>query len=104
IGPFGVMGGPYQAAGHAELLSNILDRGMNPQQALDAPRSFAYRGVLNVERRDDPGILDDLRARGHDAQWSPAMIGGGQMIWRDPETGVLAAASDPRKDGCALGV
>ncbi len=104
IGPFGVMGGPYQAAGHAELLSNILDRGMNPQQALDAPRSFAYRGVLNIERRDDAGILDDLRARGQDAQWSPAMIGGGQMIWRDPETGVLAAASDPRKDGCALGL
>ena len=104
VAPFGVMGGPYQAAGHAELLSNILDHGMDVQQALDAPRSFAYRGTLNIEQRQDDGILDDLRCRGHDAQWSPAPIGGGQIIWRHPQTGVLAAASDPRKDGCALGL
>ncbi|MBB3773563.1 gamma-glutamyltranspeptidase/glutathione hydrolase [Angulomicrobium tetraedrale] len=104
VAPFGVMGGPYQAAGHAELLSNILDLGLDPQQALDHPRSFAYRGVLNVERRTDPGLIDALRSRGHDAQWSPAMIGGGQLIWRDPASGILAAASDPRKDGCALGL
>lgn len=104
LAPFGVMGGPYQAAGHAELLSNILDRGMDVQQGLDAPRSFAYRGTLNVERRADPAVLEDLRARGHDAQWAQSPIGGGQIIWIDPETGVLAAASDPRKDGCALGL
>jgi len=104
IAPFGVMGGPYQAAGHAELLSNILDLGMDVQQALDAPRSFAYRGVLNVERQPDAGLIENLRARGHDARWSPTMIGGGQIIWRDPQSGVLAAASDPRKDGCALGL
>lgn len=103
VAPFGVMGGPYQATGHAELLSNILDRRLDPQQALDAPRAFAYRGVLNVERADT-GLIEDLRARGHDAQLSPTMIGGGQIIWRDPETGVMAAASDPRKDGCALGL
>lgn len=104
VAPFGVMGGPYQAAGHAELLSNILDRGLDVQQAVDAPRSFAYRGVLNVEPQGDPTLIDDLRARGHDARWAEAPIGGAQIIWRRPGEAVFAAASDPRKDGCALGL
>ncbi|WP_346891215.1 gamma-glutamyltransferase family protein [uncultured Roseibium sp.] len=104
VAPFGVMGGPYQAAGHAELLSNILDRGLDVQQALDAPRSFSYRGVLEVEPRADESVLDDLRRRGHDACWAKRPIGGGQIIWKNARTGVLAAASDPRKDGCALGL
>jgi gamma-glutamyltranspeptidase/glutathione hydrolase len=102
-GPFGVMGGQYQASGHVALLSNVLDRGLDPQAALDAPRSFAFGGVLDLEA-SQPGWLDaDLARRGHRAVRSGQPIGGGQMILVDHERGVLVAGSDPRKDGCALG-
>lgn len=102
VAPFGVMGGHYQAMGHVELLTGLIDRGLDPQEALDAPRSFAYDGVLELEGGFS-GLADDLKARGHAAIPAPLPLGGGQVIWIDHEAGTLAAGSDPRKDGSALG-
>lgn len=102
-GPFGVMGGQYQASGHVALLSNVLDRGLDPQAALDAPRSFAFAGELDLEHSQPAHLDADLARRGHRVVRSGQPIGGGQMILMDHERGLLIAGSDPRKDGCALG-
>jgi gamma-glutamyltranspeptidase/glutathione hydrolase len=103
IGPFGVMGGQYQAAGHAMLISNLVGHDMNPQEALDAPRSFAHEGVLQLEGSYGEDVADALRKRGHDLDYPSAPIGGGQAILLDQETGFYTAGSDPRKDGMAAG-
>ena len=103
IGPFGVMGGQYQAAGHGMIISRMLGLGMNPQQALDQPRSFAHGGVLQLEDGYDQDFADALTARGHVLDYPFGPIGGGQAILRHPETGVLTAGSEPRKDGLAIG-
>ena len=102
--PFGVMGGHYQAAGHAAFLSGLLDRGLDIQAAIDAPRSFAFNGVLEVEPTVDGGTMDRLRALGHDVRIADLPIGGAQAIWIDHARGVLLGGSDPRKDGCAMGI
>lgn len=101
--PFGVMGGHYQAAGHANLISNILDLGLDIQSAAEAPRTFAFDGVLSLETTISPDIKADLAARGHDVRWSGEPIGGCQAIRIDHERGILLGASDHRKDGLALG-
>ena len=101
--PFGVMGGHYQATGHAQLISNIRDRGLDVQQAIDAPRSFAYDGMLELEPRHGPEIGAELAALGHRIAWVDAPIGGGQAIYIDHARGVLVGGSDSRKDGYALG-
>jgi gamma-glutamyltranspeptidase/glutathione hydrolase len=101
--PFGVMGGHYQAAGHANLLSNIFDMKMDLQAAAEAPRSFAFNGVLSLETTIPSAIRDELRERGHDARFSEEPIGGCQAIRIDHARGVLFGASDHRKDGLALG-
>ncbi len=103
VAPFGVMGGHYQAMGHVELLSGLLDRGLDVQEALDAPRSFAYGGEVEMEPGFSEDILAGMRARGHRAVRAPLPIGGGQIIWIDHASGTLVAGSDPRKDGSALG-
>lgn len=100
---FGVMGGHYQAAGHANLLSNIFDMKMDIQAAAEAPRSFAFDGVLSLETTIPAAVCDELRARGHDARFSEEPIGGCQAIRIDHARGVLFGASDHRKDGLALG-
>jgi gamma-glutamyltranspeptidase / glutathione hydrolase len=100
---FGVMGSHYQAAGHAQLMANILDLGLDVQQAIDAPRSFAYDGLLSLEPRHGAGIGRALADLGHDIAWSDRPIGGGQAIFIDHQRGVLIGGSDSRKDGCALG-
>ena len=99
--PFGVMGGHYQVNGHARFLSNIADFGMSPQSAIDAPRSFAYQGKLAIERGYSVAAREKLTAMGHRVTIPEQPIGGAQAIMiRDD---VLFGASDPRKDGCALG-
>ncbi|SEH26943.1 gamma-glutamyltranspeptidase / glutathione hydrolase [Methylobacterium sp. 275MFSha3.1] len=103
VAPFGVMGGHYQAMGHVELLSGLLDRGLDVQEALDAPRSFAYGGSLEVEGGISDAVMAGLVERGHPAIRAPLPLGGGQVIWIDRKAGTLAAGSDPRKDGAALG-
>jgi len=100
---FGVMGGHYQAAGHANLLSNLFDMRMDIQAAAEAPRSFAFDGVLSLETTIASAIRDELRSRGHDARFSEEPIGGCQAIQIDHARGVLLGASDHRKDGLALG-
>jgi gamma-glutamyltranspeptidase/glutathione hydrolase len=100
---FGVMGGQYQAAGHAHMLSQILDRDLDPQQASDQPRSFCYGGKLSLEPTISEDIKLDLERRGHVTEWADEPIGGAQAILIDHERGVLLGASDHRKDGIALG-
>ena len=100
--PFGVMGGDYQAAGHAQFLMNVLDLGMDPQRALDAPRIFPRAGILEVEPTLSAAIRRALARRGFRVGVAADPIGGGQAIWR-AASGALIAASDPRKDGAALG-
>src|SRR5690606_19729419 len=100
--PFGVMGGHYQATGHAQLLYNIFQRGMELQEAVNQPRSFASDGRLRVEPLFANTVLDELAARGHDLDRSANPLGGAQCIWIDHDRGVLVGASDPRKDGCSL--
>lgn len=99
---FGVMGGPYQATGHARFLTNIVDYGLHPQAALDAPRCFATEGELLVERGYSEAVCAELAEIGHKVIVPQTPIGGAQAI-RIHADGVLEGASDPRKDGCALG-
>ncbi len=101
--PFGVMGGAYQPAGHARFVSNTVDFGMDPQAAIDAPRSFPDDGRLMVERGYDDGVRAALADMGHDVAVPDMPLGGAQAIRIDPDRGVLVGGSDPRKDGCALG-
>jgi gamma-glutamyltranspeptidase / glutathione hydrolase len=101
--PFGVMGGQYQAAGHADFLAKLLRDGLDLQSAVDAPRSFAYGPTVEVENGIGEAALRHLEARGHRVERAVGPLGGAQAVWIDHERGVLIGASDPRKDGCALG-
>jgi gamma-glutamyltranspeptidase/glutathione hydrolase len=98
----GVMGGQYQATGHMQILSGVLDRGLDIQQASDVPRSFAFDGALSLEPTVSASVADDLIARGHRVTWADEPIGGFQAVQIDHERGVMLGASDHRKDGIAL--
>ncbi len=115
---FGVMGGYMQPQGHFQMLVNMLDLAMAPQQALDMPRwalsgphdglgANEAGGVLLVEEGWDFGVLAEMGRRGHKlvpiTGFERGVFGGGQIIVRDPQSGVLTAGSDARKDGCAAG-
>ena len=101
--PFGVMGGAYQPNGHARLISNMVDFGMSVQDAIDAPRSFVDKGILKVERGYSDDIRNELTSLGHTVDVPDTPIGGAQAIVLH-DNGVLEGGSDPRKDGCALGI
>ena len=115
---FGVMGGYMQPQGHFQMLVNLIDLGLSPQQALDMPRwalsgphaglgANEEGGLLLMEEGTDFAMLADLGRRGHRIQavtgFDRGTFGGGQIILREPQTGVLMGGSDPRKDGCAIG-
>ncbi len=107
VGPFGVMGGFMQPQGHAQVIVNTVDYGMNPQAALDAPRWQWIEGQ-RVDIESSPAshttleIAEGLRRRGHDTQLmlERAHFGRGQIIWRVGDA--LVAASEPRADGQAV--
>jgi gamma-glutamyltranspeptidase / glutathione hydrolase len=106
--PFGVMGGHYQAVGHAYFTSQVFDLGRDPQQAAEAPRHFAYggeldKGPLSLETPIPESVAEELRRRGHTVERSATPHGGCQAIRIDWDRGILVGGSDPRKDGMALG-
>ncbi|MFG6468756.1 gamma-glutamyltransferase family protein [Roseateles sp. BYS87W] len=106
---FGVMGGNMQPQGHLQTLVRMLCHGQNPQAACDAPRWRFNEGLsINVERHMPAATVEGLRARGHeigDIHDSYQDFGAGQFIWRlgDPAVDGYVAASDPRRDGAAVG-
>ena len=101
IGPFGVMGAFMQPQGQLQVASNLIDFGMNPQEALDRPRWEWVRGKkIMLEESFPEEIAEALRARGHEVGREPdtSIFGRGQIILRD-ENGVLVGATEPRADG-----
>lgn len=103
--PFGVMGGQYQAFGHMQFLSRLLEYDHDIQRAMDFPRFFPdpVSGKLDVEEGIDIICQEKLATLGHDINVVSKPIGGSQAIWIDWEKGTLCAGSDPRKDGYAAG-
>jgi gamma-glutamyltranspeptidase / glutathione hydrolase len=100
---FGVMGGAIQPQGHVQVLLNLLEFGMDLQQAIDAPRFRHYQGLrvaLEAPIRDS--VRQALAKLGHQIDWlAPGNAGGGQAVMKLLKG--WAAASDPRKDGMAAG-
>jgi gamma-glutamyltranspeptidase/glutathione hydrolase len=97
----GVTGGPYQPVGQTQLISAMLDQGLDPQAAIDLPRSFLNNGRLEVEPALMP-LAPELGAAGFDVVKAARPIGGAHAIQIDWKEGSLMAGSDGRKDGCAL--
>lgn len=102
IGPFGVMGGFMQPQGHLQVVMNTVDFHLNPQAALDAPRWQWMEGkTVMVEPQFPNSIAQILARKGHHIK--VALDGGGfgrgQIIWRNPETGVLQGGTEARTDG-----
>jgi len=113
---FGVMGGDMQPQGHVQVLVNLIDFGMNLQEAGDAARFYhtgsseptgtrmTGGGILYLESGVSPEVRRELVRRGHRvADALPTVFGGYQAVARDPVSGVYSGASESRKDGCALG-
>ena len=101
---FGVMGGSMQPQGHVQLLSNLVDHDMSPQEAVDHPRHRHEGDTLLVEGRVPETEVRKLREMGHSVEVGADYMvpaGGAQLI-RVLQNGVRACGSDPRKDGCAL--
>ena len=107
---YGVMGGFMQPQGHVQVLSALVDHGLDPQSALDMPRfcieAEESGGRVALEEGIPADVISDLQDGGHPVYlvsgYDRSLFGRGQVILRDPETGVLCAGSDPRADGCAM--
>jgi gamma-glutamyltranspeptidase/glutathione hydrolase len=97
------MGADNQAQAHAQIVANIVDFGMNVQEAGDVPRVRHFEDGLAVESGISEPVRAALRARGHTLHDGRGLMGGYQAIWIDPDTGVLQGGSDLRKDGMAVG-
>ena len=112
---FGVMGGDFQPQGHAQVLMNIIDFGMSPQQAGEQPRiQHSESSTPTGRRMVDGGFVDferhipeetklRLSYMGHKIRPGAGAFGGYQGIWRKSNPRCYFGASDPRKDGCAIG-
>ena len=113
---FGVMGGDMQPQGHAQVLVNLIDFGMNVQAAGEAPRvehvgsatptglpETARGGTINAEPGIPDAVVAELARRGHVVQRVGVNGGGYQGILIDPKTGMLHGGSESRKDGAAVG-
>jgi gamma-glutamyltranspeptidase/glutathione hydrolase len=100
---FGVMGGDMQPQGHVQVLLNLMEFGMNVQEAGEAPRFRHFSGGLALESAISPEARTGLEARGHRLITRTGAYGGFQGILIDPKTGVMMGGSDPRKDGLAIG-
>jgi gamma-glutamyltranspeptidase/glutathione hydrolase len=112
---FGVMGGDFQPQGHAQVLMNIIDFGMSPQQAGEQPRvahfdsstptghKMVEGGSVGLERHIPDNVKSQLADRGHNILPDIGVFGGYQGIWREENPLRYFGGSDPRKDGCAQG-
>ncbi len=112
---FGLMGGAMQPQGHAQVLMNIIDFGMNLQEAGDAPRishggstqptggNMTNGGILNLESGFSYETIRGLMSKGHKVQFAKGIYGGYQAIMWDDERKVYFGASESRKDGMAAG-
>ena len=114
---FGVMGGDFQPLGHVQILLNIIDFGMNIQEAGDAPRidhlgstspvgepQEADGGRIALENGFPPSTIRRLLEMGHNVNYGfGAVYGGYQAIMYDERRNVYFGASESRKDGCAMG-
>jgi gamma-glutamyltranspeptidase / glutathione hydrolase len=106
---FGVMGGFMQPQGHLQVFL-ALAQGMDPQSALDMQRfcieDGTAGGTVALEDGVPESVIADLARRRHPirkvASWERVLFGRGQVILRDPATGILTGGSDPRADGCAM--
>ena len=113
FGPFGVMGGWNQPQGHTQVVISLIDREMDPQAAIDEPRFSIFadppNGDVWVEDAIPASTISGLAQLGHPVRPASGalragVVGQGQIIVREPESGVLWAGSDPRGDGCAIGI
>jgi gamma-glutamyltranspeptidase/glutathione hydrolase len=100
---FGVMGGDNQAQAHAQVVMNLVDFGMNIQEAGEAARMRHGGDSLQLESGIGDEVRKGLEARGHKLRNGRGAMGGFQGVLIDPRTGVLMGGSDPRKDGVAIG-
>ena len=102
--PFGVMGGHYQAMGHAHVLSKMFDFGLDLQEAFDLPGHSRVRLQCGRGRKQfSAGRTRGTELARFEIAPVPSPLGGAQGVWIDWLNGALHGASDPRKDGCALG-
>lgn len=102
IGPFGVMGGFMQPQGHLQIAMNLIDFGLNPQAALDAPRwQWMEKLTVSLEPSFPNHIAQALARKGHNIviETTSLDFGRGQIICRDNDSGVLSGGSEPRADG-----
>jgi gamma-glutamyltranspeptidase/glutathione hydrolase len=104
---YGVMGSMQQAQGHLQVISDMVDFGKSPQEALNAPRfSVRFEDGVFLETLVDADVVKGLEAKGHPItirEPHGIWFGSGQIIRRDPESGVLTGGSEPRADGAAIG-
>jgi gamma-glutamyltranspeptidase/glutathione hydrolase len=100
---FGVMGAHFQPMGHAYIMINMFHYGMDPQEAIDSPRVFFDGDRVLVEESVPAAVVAGLEKLGHPVGVRTMPWGGAQIVMMDRENGVLVGASDPRKDGMALG-
>ena len=100
---FGVMGGDMQPQGHVQVLANLIDFGMNVQEAGESPRVRHMGNSIALESGISPEARFGLAERGHNLITRIGAFGGFQGILIDPKSGLLMGGSDPRKDGLASG-